>query len=44
MQNMQKLIFKFLFKILKKIIVNSKDFKNEIDKKFKINSKLIYNR
>jgi glycosyltransferase involved in cell wall biosynthesis len=39
----KSLIFKFLFKIPKKIIVNSKDFKNEIDKKFKINSKLIYN-
>ena len=39
----KNLIFKFLFKIPKKIIVNSVDFKKEIDKKFNINSKLIYN-
>jgi len=39
----KNLVFKFLFKVPKKIIVNSKDFKREIDKKFKINSKLIYN-
>ena len=39
----KNLVFKFLFKIPKKIIVNSKDFKKEIDKKFKINTKLIYN-
>jgi len=43
-----KNIFKnFLFKILlkypTKVIVNSKSFKKEIDKKFKINSKMIYN-
>lgn len=39
----KNLVFKFLLKIPKKIIVNSKDFKTEIDKKFNINSKLIYN-
>ena len=43
-----KNIFKnFLFRVLlkypTKIIVNSKSFKREIDKKFKINSKMIYN-
>ncbi len=40
---LKNIIFKFLFKIPKKIIVNSKDFKKEIDKKFNIESKLIYN-
>ncbi len=39
----KNLIFKFLLKVPKKVIVNSKDFKTEIDKKFNINSKLIYN-
>ena len=39
----KNLIFKFLLKIPKKVIVNSRDFKIEIDKKFKIKSKLIYN-
>ena len=39
----KNLIFKILFKIPKKIIVNSKDFKSEIDKKFNIKTKLIYN-
>ena len=39
----KNLIFRFLFKIPKKIIVNSFDFKKEIDKKFNIKSKLIYN-
>jgi hypothetical protein len=32
----KNLVFKFLFKVPKKIIVNSKDFKREIDKKFKL--------
>ena len=36
-------IFKILFKVPKKIIVNSIDFKKEIDKKYKINSLHIYN-
>lgn len=39
----KNLIFKVLFKIPKKIIVNSKDFKSEIDEKFNIKTKLIYN-
>ncbi len=39
----KNLVFKFLFKVPKKIIVNSKEFKKEIDKKFNINSKVIYN-
>ena len=39
----KNLIFKFLLKIPKKVIVNSRDFKIEIDKKFNIKSKLIYN-
>ena len=39
----KNLVFKFLFKVPKKIIVNSKDFKREIDKKFNINTKVIYN-
>ena len=43
-QNILKnIIFKILFKIPKKIIVNSKDFKSEINKKFNIKSELIYN-
>ena len=36
-------IFRFFFKYAKSIIVNSVDFKNQIDKKFKINSTVIYN-
>jgi len=36
-------VFRFLFKVPKKIIVNSKDFKREIDKRFNINTKVIYN-
>tara|TARA_B100000953_G_scaffold298395_1_gene295130 strand:+ start:5003 stop:6106 length:1104 start_codon:yes stop_codon:yes gene_type:complete len=40
---LKNLIFKILLKIPKKIIVNSLDFKKEIDTKFNINSKLIYN-
>ena len=39
----KNLIFKVLLKVPKKIIVNSKDFKFEIDKKFNIKTKLIYN-
>ena len=37
------MVFRFLFKVPKKIIVNSKDFKREIDKTFNINTKVIYN-
>ena len=40
---LKNFLFKILFKYPIKIIVNSKSFKNEIDKKFKINSKMIYN-
>jgi glycosyltransferase involved in cell wall biosynthesis len=36
-------LFKIFFKFPKSIIVNSLDFKKEIDKKFKIKSILIYN-
>jgi len=36
-------LFKILLKYPTKVIVNSKSFKKEIDKKFKINSKMIYN-
>ena len=36
-------IFKVFFKYADSIIVNSKDFKKEIDKEFNINSELIYN-
>lgn len=36
-------IFKLLFKVPKKIVVNSKDFKSEIDKKFNTETELIYN-
>ena len=39
----KNLIFKILFKIPKFVIVNSYVFKKEIDKKFSINSKVIYN-
>ena len=39
----KNMVFRFLFKVPKKIIVNSKDFKREIDKKFNINTKVIYN-
>jgi len=39
----KNLLFKYLLKIPKAIIVNSKIFKKEIDKKFNINSVLIYN-
>ena len=39
----KNLVFRFLLKVPKKIIVNSKDFKREIDKRFNINTKVIYN-
>ena len=39
----KNLLFRILFKYPEKIIVNSKAFKKEIDNKFKINSKMIYN-
>ena len=39
----KNLIFKFLLKIPKKVIVNSLDFKKEIDRKFNIKSQTIYN-
>ena len=40
---LKKLIFQFFLKRADKIIVNSFEFKKEIDKKFNIKSKLIYN-
>ena len=40
---LQKIIFKILFKIPDKIIVNSYSFKDELKKKFNINSTCIYN-
>jgi glycosyltransferase involved in cell wall biosynthesis len=39
----KNLIFKYFFKYAKSIIVNSNDFKREIDLKFNITSLLIYN-
>ena len=36
-------IFKFFFKFADKILVNSSEFKREIDRILKINSKIIYN-
>jgi glycosyltransferase involved in cell wall biosynthesis len=39
----KKLIFKMFIKKAKSIVVNSIDFKKEMDKIFKINSKFIYN-
>ena len=39
----KKTIFKLFFKFAKKIIVNSKDFKKEIDKEYNIKSVVIYN-
>jgi len=39
----KNLIFKFFLKKADKIIVNSIEFKKEIDKKFNVKSKLIYN-
>jgi glycosyltransferase involved in cell wall biosynthesis len=40
---LKNLIFNFFLKKANTIIVNSISFKKEIDKKFKLNSKLIYN-
>ncbi len=40
---LKKLIFLILLKYPKNIIVNSRAFKKELDKKFKVNSKMIYN-
>ena len=40
---LKNLIFGILFKIPKFVIANSFVFKRELDKKFKINSKVIYN-
>lgn len=39
----KNIIFKFFFKFSDSIIVNSKAFKNEIDNKLKVKSKVIYN-
>ena len=39
----KNLLFKLIFKITDKVIVNSKDFKNQFDKKFGIKSFYIYN-
>jgi glycosyltransferase involved in cell wall biosynthesis len=39
----KNIIFKYFLKKADLIIVNSKDFKKEIDSKFNVNSKLIYN-
>lgn len=40
---LKNIIFKILFNVPKRIIVNSIDFKKEIDSKFKINTLHIYN-
>ena len=40
---LKKFIFKIFLKRAKYIIVNSADFKKDLDKEFKVNSKLIYN-
>lgn len=40
---LKRFIFKLFFKFPKKIIVNSFDFKKQLDKEFKINSLCIYN-
>ena len=40
---LKNLLFKKILKIADKIIVNSEDFKKELDKKFNINSTCIYN-
>ena len=37
------MIFKIFFKFAEKIIVNSKDFKKEIDKEYNVKSVAIYN-
>ena len=39
----KQIIFKIFFKFAEKIIVNSKDFKKEIDKEFNVKSVAIYN-
>tara|TARA_B100000787_G_C16193795_1_gene299278 strand:- start:1220 stop:2320 length:1101 start_codon:yes stop_codon:yes gene_type:complete len=39
----KNLLFKLVFKITDKVIVNSKDFKKDLDKKFDIESYCIYN-
>ena len=39
----KKTIFKIFFKFAKKIIVNSKEFKKEIDKEYNVKSEVIYN-
>jgi glycosyltransferase involved in cell wall biosynthesis len=40
---LKKIIFKYLFKLIDCVIVNSLDFKKELKKKFYVNSKCIYN-
>ena len=40
---LKNLTFKFFFKFAKSIIVNSKEFKKELDKRFNVNSNMIYN-
>lgn len=40
---LKKIIFYFLFKRINKVIVNSLNFKNELKKKFNVNSICIYN-
>ena len=39
----KNIIFKFFFKFAKEIIVNSKEFQNQFNKKYKLKTKLIYN-
>ena len=39
----KQIIFKIFFKFAEKIIVNSKDFKKEIDKEYNVKSVAIYN-
>tara|TARA_B100000579_G_scaffold379522_1_gene346904 strand:- start:1072 stop:2169 length:1098 start_codon:yes stop_codon:yes gene_type:complete len=41
--HLKRLIFKIFFKYPKKIIVNSNDFKNQIDKEFNVKSLCIFN-
>tara|TARA_X000000368_G_scaffold396796_1_gene365361 strand:- start:103 stop:1212 length:1110 start_codon:yes stop_codon:yes gene_type:complete len=40
---LKNLIFKKILKYADSIVVNSKDFKKELDRKFRLNSNLIYN-
>ena len=40
---LKKIIFKYLFKLIDCVIVNSLDFKKELKKKFNVNSICIYN-